>query len=488
MATLNDSFMADLEDLELSNDEFQHLEDEDSPGDGEARDDDSGLDNFLKCDDAGDISWLQESQWYRDIMKKIDGALHNRSRIPANQTVLNDDNPEYKLITDCNSLLAEIDNEIAAVHSFISDKYRLKFPELESVVRHPVDYTRIVKVIGNEMDLTQVNLDGMLPSAIIMVVSITASTTGGKPLPEDILQKTIKACDQALSLDSSRSKVLQFLETRMLNFAPNLSAIVGISIASKLIGSAGSLSALARLPDCNIKCLGSTRKHLAGFSSAIHRSHVGFLEQTEIYQSTPPSLRNKVCRSLGAKACLAARVDALRSDPTGGTGGALREEICKKIEQLQQHPHARLRKPLPVPGSGSKRRRGRRQLRKMKVGCAITDMRTLANRMLFGVPEESSLGDGLGEGYGMLGQAGSGKLGLSIDHGANKLAAKVTKRFKAKSYKSNGITMSGLTSNLTFTPVQGIELANPQADIHQHGGLSSTYFSKMGMFSKINQN
>ncbi|GAB2268935.1 U4/U6-U5 snRNP complex subunit prp31, partial [Dionaea muscipula] len=47
------------------------------------------------------------------------------------------------------------------------------------------------------------------------------------------------------------------------------------------------------------------------------------------------------------------------------------------------------------------------------------------NRMLFGVPEESSLGDGLGEGYGMLGQAGSGKLRISV--GPSKLAAKVAK-------------------------------------------------------------
>lgn len=37
------------------------------------------------------------------------------------------------------------------------------------------------------------------------------------------------------------------------------------------------------------------------------------------------------------------------------------------------------------------------------------------------------LGDGLGEGYGMLGQAGSGKLRVSI--GQSKLAAKVAKKY-----------------------------------------------------------
>ncbi|KAI5433770.1 hypothetical protein KIW84_020872 [Lathyrus oleraceus] len=115
---------------------------------------------------------------------------------------------------------------------------------------------------------------------------------------------------------------------------------------------------------------------------------------------------------------------------------------------------------------------------KEKEKYAITDMRKLANRMQFGIPEESSLGDGLGEGYGMLGQAGSGKLRVSV--GQSKLAAKVAKKFKEKDYGSSGAT-SGLTSSLAFTPVNGIELTNPQAHAHQLGsGTQSTYFSETG--------
>ncbi|XP_048437991.1 U4/U6 small nuclear ribonucleoprotein Prp31 homolog isoform X1 [Pyrus x bretschneideri] len=86
----------------------------------------------------------------------------------------------------------------------------------------------------------------------------------------------------------------------------------------------------------------------------------------------------------------------------------------------------------------------------MKERYAITDMRKLANRMQFGIPEESSLGDGLVEGYGMLGQAGSGKLRVSMRQ--SKHAAKVAKKFKEKLYGGCGAT-SGLTSSLACTPV-----------------------------------
>lgn len=71
------------------------------------------------------------------------------------------------------------------------DHYRVRFPELESLVHHPVDYARVVAAIGNESDITNVDLDGVLPSATIMVVSVTASTTAGQPLPELELQQVI---------------------------------------------------------------------------------------------------------------------------------------------------------------------------------------------------------------------------------------------------------------------------------------------------------
>ncbi|MQM08557.1 hypothetical protein Taro_041410, partial [Colocasia esculenta] len=411
LATLNDSFLADLDELSDNEDHVPEDVDADLGDMEEDIDGDIADIEALNYDDLDSVSKLQKTQRYIDIMQKVDDALQKGQDIPSYGMVLEDD-PEYQLIVDCNALSVDIENEIIIIHNFIRDNYRLKFPELESLVHHPIDYARVVKKIGNEMDLTLVDLEGLLPSAIIMVVSVTASTTSGKPLPEENLKKTIDACDRALALDSDKKKVLDFVESRMGYIAPNLSAIVGT-----------------------------------------------------------------------AKSTLAARVDSTRGDPTGKTGRDLREEIRKKIEKWQEPPPAKQPKPLPVPDSEPKKKRGGRRLRKMKERYAVTDMRKLANRMLFGIPEESSLGDGLGEGYGMLGQAGSGKLRVSVAQ--SKLAVKAAKRFKEKQYGSSGAT-SGLTSSLAFTPVQGIELTNPQAHGNQLGsGTQSTYFSETGTFSKI---
>ena len=104
------------------------------------------------------------------------------------------------------------------------------------MVLHPIDYARLVKQIGNEMNITLVDLEGLLPSSTIMVLSITASTTNGKPLSKENIQKTIDACDHALALDEIK-KVLEFVESRMDYIAPNLLAIVGNTFAAKLMGA-----------------------------------------------------------------------------------------------------------------------------------------------------------------------------------------------------------------------------------------------------------
>jgi U4/U6 small nuclear ribonucleoprotein PRP31 len=48
--------------------------------------------------------------------------------------------PAHKLLVECNQLAVDIDNEIVVIHNFIRDKYRPKFPELESLVREPLSF------------------------------------------------------------------------------------------------------------------------------------------------------------------------------------------------------------------------------------------------------------------------------------------------------------------------------------------------------------
>lgn len=72
----------------------------------------------------------------------------------------------------------------------------------------------------------------------------------------------------------------------------------GASTAAKILGVAGGLSKLAKMPACNILPLGQQKKTLSGFSQATALPHTGFIYFSTIVQDTPPvSITNSVYES-----------------------------------------------------------------------------------------------------------------------------------------------------------------------------------------------
>ncbi|KAL6582853.1 hypothetical protein OROMI_004931 [Orobanche minor] len=149
--------------------------------------------SFMEEKDEDIVSNLEIIERYNYIMQKAEDALTNTAGVG-----------EGELIVECNSLLSvDIDKEIATIHNLIRDKYRSKFPELESLVHDPIDYARLVKKIGNCTDRSLVDLQGLVSPAILIAVSVTAST-GKRPLSEQELQEMIDACDRVVALMAPR--------------------------------------------------------------------------------------------------------------------------------------------------------------------------------------------------------------------------------------------------------------------------------------------
>jgi U4/U6 small nuclear ribonucleoprotein PRP31 len=48
-------------------------------------------------------------------------------------------------------------------------------------------------------------------------------------------------------------QVLKFVESKMHSIAPNLSLVCGSEVAAKLMGVAGGLIALSKMPSCNVQ-------------------------------------------------------------------------------------------------------------------------------------------------------------------------------------------------------------------------------------------
>ncbi|KAI7868164.1 hypothetical protein BDF14DRAFT_608002 [Spinellus fusiger] len=429
------------------------------------------INDTLATNDIRKVSKLLHSKHTQDVLKRID---YFKSQTSGMTRDAGDEDEEYSLIIQANGMTADIDNEIQTVHKFLRDHYAPRFPELESLVLNPLDYARTVRAIGNAMDISKVDLRPILPSATIMVITVTHTTTGGHPMSEEAWQVTEEACAMALGLDAARKKIMGYVESRMSIIAPNLSNVVGSSTAAKLLTAAGGLMAFCKIPSCNVQVLGSSRKTNTGFSSASMERHVGYIYHSETVSAVPHDLRKKVAKILAAKCVLAARIDAQHESTDGEQGRKFREEIDHKIEKMQEAAPHKITKALPIPDEGPKKRRGGRRVRKMKEAYAMTELRAARNRMAFGEAEdEVDFGDET-EGLGMAAKQ-IGKVRASVADQRNKAPK--------KSWNTSGIT-SGLASSLSFTPVQGIELIDPTAAAERVKQANEKYFGD-GAFSTI---
>ncbi|KAI9066364.1 Nop domain-containing protein [Trametes sanguinea] len=438
-----------------------------------------------KVDDIRKVAKLEGSKRMNDILKEIEKYQANPST-PEQMAMPTHSNPEYNLIVQANNLSVDVDNEILVVNKFIRDHYAPKFPELEQLVADPQMYIRSVRALGNSEDPTKVNLQGVLPPAIIMSVLVTATTTAGQPLPDAEWKAVERACDLADRLEEVRKKIFQYVSSRMNILAPNLSAIVGTTTAAKLLGVAGGLSGLAKMPACNVHLLGAQKKIAAGFSTITARKHTGFIFQSELVQQTPPEYRMKVQRTVGAKSALAARMDLERQRRDGSYGQQLREKIEKHIDRLAAPPPTKIVKPLPIPNDGPKKRRGGKRARKAKEAYAQTELRKLQNRMAFGEPEEEVGAFDQTKGLGMI---GTGKVRANV--GEAKSRAKLSKANKLRLAALNraaqgGTATSGTATSLTVTPVQGFELTNRAAAAQRVKEANERWFSS-GTFSFVGQ-
>ena len=279
MASL-DQFLQDLDDLD-----DEQAEGADEEVQDEEVDEDEDIDMMGEDVQPASTSGLLASGRLDELIERIEDLMV--------QTGPTDSEAEYAAIVACNEMVIDADTEVMSIAKNIKDDYAKRFPELESLIQNPLDYARVVLKLGNETDLTQVDLTGILPSASIMVVTVTASTTAGTALPEAALQKVQDACEQVLKLSSHKQKMLAFVESRMATVAPNLSAIVGTQVAAKLIGAAGGLDKLAALPSTVLQVLGSKKRTgaaLGGMSSnsGLEVKHAGFVQRCARIQNTPP--------------------------------------------------------------------------------------------------------------------------------------------------------------------------------------------------------
>ncbi|CZT02205.1 related to U4/U6 snRNP-associated 61 kDa protein [Rhynchosporium agropyri] len=528
--------------MELDGDEEEVEEDEEMSGVANTGADVEDEEETKAKVEKMELGGVDDVRSVARLMKTLEPVLekiaHFQSLPPDKQTTTLgsiEDNPEYHLLTQSNTLSTSIDTEIMIVHKFIRDHYSIRFPELETLVTNPLDYAKVVTIIGNgpmdgesiktlqtsKNNRLGVTLRSVLDGPSVMIVTVEATTTKGREMTPVELDRIMQACDMTLALDKAKRTLTDYVQSRMNLFAPNLTALIGSLTAAQLLNFAGGLTGLAKTPACNLPPLGSKKQSGTGFATNVGVRQQGFLYHSPIIKGIPNELKRQAMRIVSAKVVLAARVDRVHTSRDGSTGEELKAACLERLEKLTEPPPNKGQRALPAPDDKPARKRGGRRARKAKEATAMTDLRKAQNRMVFG-KEEREVGYGTGEGtkgMGMIGQANDGRIrNLQIDQRTKaKLSAKnkgwggatpvggsasslrgfgqgtgsgIDLRGKGLRASGVGSTVgagSGTASSVAFTPVQGLELVDPrmQSEMSRKRKAEEDRWFKGGTFTQV---
>lgn len=447
-----------------------------------------------------------------------------------------EDHPEYQLLTESNGLSTHIDSEIVLVHKFIRDHYSVRFPELETLISNPLEYAKVVSILGNGPFDTDgikklqtstdnplgITLRSVLDGPSLMIVTVEATTTKGREMTQDALNHVFHACQMVVSLDKAKGTLTDYVQSRMNLFAPNLTALIGSLTAAQLLNAAGGLTGLSKTPACNIAAWGSKKQATPGLATNVGIRQQGFIYHSPLISGIPNDLKRQAMRIVSAKLVMAARVDRIHESPNGAIGEDLKSACLERLDKLTEPPPNKGQRALPAPDEKPSRKRGGRRARKAKEATAMTDLRKAQNRMAFG-KEEREVGYGTGEGtagLGMMGQSNDGRIrAMQVDQrtraklsqkhkgwgGATPVnglssslrgfnAASSNMDLRGKGLRTSGVGSTlpgggGTASSLTFTPVQGLELVDPKVreQVNRKRKADEDRWFKGGSFTQVGQ-
>lgn len=370
-----------------------------------------------------------------------------------------DQDEGYELLAEANSFAVGITDYIASLLKSLRDVYGKRFPELETLVPDPLQYTMCAAVIGNgPMDkvkelakstdnMMNERLDQKLTRPMLLSVTVEANDTRGHPLGQRSLAQHNTYCSQIFKLNSAKKTIGAFVESRMRLFCPNLTNLLGPQTAAQLVVARGGLSKLCETPSSNIGSIGTARFDASGMATNVGTSSRGYLYHSYLVQSCRPEDRVKAMRIVSGKLLLAARVDLARQSQQGQAGQDYRDFCEKALDRLSEPPPSAKSRALPAPKEQQAKKRGGRRMRHLKEQTAMTEMRAAQNRVSFGEGEDLDVGVGSDD-EGVLAGGNKGPKGSGAIR-----AAGIDERTRAKLSKKTQARLSAASANITASQV-----------------------------------
>ncbi len=209
--------------------------------------------------------------------------------------------------------LKEIVNSMdVRLHSW----YGLHYPELFDRLKG-MDYLDALSTHGDREAVQQAN--GFSERSI------------GIDLIEGEKEMLMSAASLALQVNAAAEKLGSFIDGAASKAFPNLTAMLGPKLASRVVRGAGGLERLSRMPAGTVQLIGAEKALFRHLNRGRKPPKHGIIFQDILIHSSPKAVRGRISRTLASKVAIAARLDMFGG---GMLGDAMRKEVEEKARKL----------------------------------------------------------------------------------------------------------------------------------------------------------
>lgn len=232
-----------------------------------------------------------------------------------------------------------MDKDINTFCMRLKEWFAWHFPEMTKIVNDNTIYAKLVNVLGANRDnvtdafkdeIQSVTLDEDKAQQIIDAAKISM----GMDMNETDQLQVKKWAERVTELIEFRESLSAYLKDRMNAVAPNLQALIGEIVGSKLIAHAGGLTNLSKYPASTIQILGAEKALFRALKTKGKTPKYGLIFNSTFIGRAGLKNKGKISRYLANKCAIASRVDCFSEAPTAKFGDSLKMQVEERLKFL----------------------------------------------------------------------------------------------------------------------------------------------------------
>jgi nucleolar protein 56 len=274
------------------------------------------------------------------------GLGHSYSRAKVKFNPARTDN----MVIQSIALLDQLDKDLNTFAMRTREWYSWHFPELKEVVKDNYMYARAAALIGDKASLISegsVKVEKLIEivgdkDLADQVIAAAKTSMGMECSPIDMLN--INSFTQRMvKLAEYRKQLSLYLSSKMQDVAPNLSALIGDTVAARLISKAGSLTSLAKAPASTVQILGAEKALFRALKTKGNTPKYGLIYHSTFIGRADTKNKGRISRYLANKCSIASRIDSFGDMELDGVGGMIGKRSNLYGEKLKNQVEERLR-------------------------------------------------------------------------------------------------------------------------------------------------